>query len=91
LKYFTNTWHSLWKFDLFCGHLVYFSPVSVFCTKINLATLVCVDLLPPITSINSINHCVRKLFHANSKDLTPPKNTKNALDFKYGQLSMAFD
>jgi hypothetical protein len=55
-------------FGILCGHLVYFPPVLVFCTKKNLATLVCADLLPPLTSINSINNCVRKLFRANSKD-----------------------
>jgi hypothetical protein len=37
--YITATGNILWPFSTFCGHLVYFSPVLVFCTKKNLATL----------------------------------------------------
>jgi hypothetical protein len=40
-----DIWSTLWPFDIFYGHLVYFvviwyiSPLLVYCTKRNLATL----------------------------------------------------
>jgi hypothetical protein len=38
LVYFTAIGHILWPFGIFCGNMVYFSPVWVFWTKKNLAT-----------------------------------------------------
>jgi hypothetical protein len=59
LVYFVAIWYILWLFGIFCGHLVYFvanwyilwlfgihSPVLVFCTKKNLATLMYAPDLP---------------------------------------------
>jgi hypothetical protein len=35
-------WYILWTFGIFCGNLIWcIFPVLVFCTKKNLATLVC--------------------------------------------------
>jgi hypothetical protein len=31
---FTQIWYILWSFGIFCGHLVYFFPLLVCCTKI---------------------------------------------------------
>jgi hypothetical protein len=39
LVYFTAIGNIVWPFGIVCGHLVYFLPVLVFCTKKYLATL----------------------------------------------------
>jgi hypothetical protein len=39
LVYFTETWHIVLWFCIFCCHFVYIFPVSVCCTKKNLTTL----------------------------------------------------
>jgi hypothetical protein len=41
LVHFTVFCYILWTFGIARGDLVYFFPVLVFCTKKNLATLVC--------------------------------------------------
>jgi hypothetical protein len=38
-------WYILWPFGIFCGHLVYFSPVLVCCSKKNPATLIWMHFL----------------------------------------------
>jgi hypothetical protein len=39
LVHFTVFCYISWAFGIVCGNLVYFSPIFLFCTKKNLATL----------------------------------------------------